>query len=121
MKVYGTQDSAVEELVSRFVRWAVLEGLNLSGISPDGAEPLEADPNYSVGEPNWNDGAPAVSAESGYTCPDCGASYPAGTDHQCEICGYPLAPDTHVCEVCGQTIPAGVEHSHQQEHHSEHH
>lgn len=55
------------------------------------------------------------------TCPDCGASYPAGTDHQCEICGYPLAPDTHVCEVCGQTIPAGVEHSHQQEHHSEHH
>lgn len=55
------------------------------------------------------------------TCPDCGASYPAGTDHQCEICGYPLAPDTHVCEVCGQTIPAGVGHSHQQEHHQEQH
>lgn len=55
------------------------------------------------------------------TCPDCGASYPAGTDHQCEICGYPLAPDTHVCEVCGQTIPAGVEHSHQENHHGSHH
>ncbi|MBD5119018.1 MAG: hypothetical protein HDT37_07905 [Clostridiales bacterium] len=35
MKAYGTQDGAVEELVSRFVRWAVLEGLNLSGIGPD--------------------------------------------------------------------------------------
>lgn len=67
LKVYGTQDSAVEELVSRFVRWAVLEGLNLSGISPDGAEPLEADPNYSVGEPNWNDGGDGY--DSG--CPYC--------------------------------------------------
>lgn len=67
LKVYGTQDSAVEELVSRFVRWAVLEGLNLSGISPDGAEPLEADPNYSVGEPNWNDGGDEY--DSG--CPYC--------------------------------------------------
>ncbi|MDE6260659.1 MAG: hypothetical protein K2M42_07335 [Oscillospiraceae bacterium] len=35
MKAYGTQDGAVEELVSRFVRWAVLEGLELSGIGPD--------------------------------------------------------------------------------------
>lgn len=55
LKVYGTQDRAVEELVSRFVRWAILEGLNLSGISPEGAAPLDMDPNYSVGEPNWND------------------------------------------------------------------
>lgn len=67
LTVYGTQDGAVEELVSRFVRWAVLEGLDLSGISPDGAKPLEIDPNYSVGEPNWNDGADDYDAD----CPYC--------------------------------------------------
>ena len=67
LKVYGTQDSAVEELVSRFVRWAVLEGLDLSGISPDGAKPLDIDPNYSVGEPNWNDGADEYDSD----CPYC--------------------------------------------------
>ena len=64
---YGTQDGVVEELVSRFVRWAVLEGLDLSGISPDGAKPLEIDPNYSVGEPNWNDSADDYDAD----CPYC--------------------------------------------------
>lgn len=67
LTVYGTQGSAVEELVSRFVRWAVLEGLDLSGISRSGARPLETDPNYSVGEPNWNDGADGY--DSG--CPYC--------------------------------------------------
>lgn len=67
LTVYGTQDGVVEELVSRFVRWAVLEGLDLSGISPDGAKPLEADPNYSVGEPNWNDGADEYDSD----CPYC--------------------------------------------------
>lgn len=165
LKVYGTRDGAVEELVSRFVRWAVLEGLDLSGISPDGAKPLDIDPNYSVGEPNWNDSAPAVSAEPSdsprdrgenwcgtqgadtETCPNCGAAYPVGSEHECElcgdppphtceicgevymegtahsheICGYPLAPDAQVCEVCGQTIPVGVEHSHQEDHHGSHH
>ena len=55
LKVYGTQDGAVEELVSRFLRWAILEGLDLSEISPDGAKPLEVDPGYSVGEPNYED------------------------------------------------------------------
>lgn len=67
LTVYGNQDGVVEELVSRFVRWAVLEGLDLSGISPDGAKPLEADPNYSVGEPNWNDGADEYDSD----CPYC--------------------------------------------------
>lgn len=67
LTVYGTQDGAVEELVSRFVRWAILEGLDLSGISPDGAKPLEIDPNYSVGEPNWNDSADEYDSN----CPYC--------------------------------------------------
>lgn len=64
-----------EELVSRFVRWAVLEGLDLSGISSDGAAPEAIDPNYSVGEPNWNDSG------EGWTCPDCGMHIEAGAEH----------------------------------------
>lgn len=120
------------------------------------APAVSADPSYS---------APAVSAEPSdsprdrgenwcgtqgadiETCPNCGAVYPVGSEHECElcgdppphtceicgevymegtahsheICGYPLAPDTHVCEVCGQTIPAGVEHSHQEDHQENHH
>ena len=75
LKAYGTQDGAVEELVSRFVRWAVLEGLDLSGISSDGAAPEAIDPNYSVGEPNWNDSG------EGWTCPDCGMHIEAGAEH----------------------------------------
>ena len=75
LKVYGTQDQAVEELASRFVRWAVLEGLDLSAISPDGAKPVEADPGYSVGEPNWDDSG------EGWTCPGCGVYIEAGVKH----------------------------------------
>lgn len=67
LKVYGTQDGAVEELVSRFVRWAILEGLDLSGISPEGARPLETDPSYSVGEPNWEDSVGQQDSD----CPYC--------------------------------------------------
>lgn len=132
----GTDRELAEERVSRLVRLVADDELALWTLDPTvetctcptcgevfpvADEKAHVHSFPGVGEPNWNDGAPAVSAEPRYTCPDCGASYPAGTDHQCEICGYPLAPDTHVCEVCGQTISVGVEHSHQQEHHSEHH
>lgn len=88
LKAYGTQDGAVEELVSRFVRWAILEGLDLSGISSDGAMPQEIDPNYGVGEPNyepnWNDSVdgqdvdtpaydPREAADPSYNAPGAGA------------------------------------------------
>ena len=53
------------------------------------------------------------------TCPDCGEIYPEGTAHGCTMCdGYP-AP--YVCEVCGAVLPAGMEHSHQENHHQNHH
>lgn len=53
------------------------------------------------------------------TCPDCGETYPEGTAHDCTMCsGYP-AP--YVCEVCGEALPAGMEHSHQENHHRNHH
>ncbi len=64
LKVYGTQDGTVEEIVSRFVRYAILEGLDLSGISPEGAAPLDTDPGYSVGKPNWEDVPPETSAQA---------------------------------------------------------
>lgn len=132
----STDTEQAERLVSRLVRCVADERLALWTLDPTvetctcptcgevfpvADEKAHVHSFPGVGEPNWNDGAPAVSAEPRYTCPDCGASYPAGTDHQCEVCGYPLAPDTHVCEVCGQTISAGAEHSHQQEHHQEQH
>lgn len=162
----STDTEQAERLVSRLVRCVADERLALWTLDPKvetytcpdcgevfpvGDEKAHVHSFPGVGEPNWNDGAPAVSAEPGdsprdrgenwcgtqgadtETCPECGETVPAGMSHDCamcdgypvphicEICGYPLAPDTHVCEVCGQTIPAGVEHSHQQEHHSEHH
>ena len=53
------------------------------------------------------------------TCPDCGEIYPEGTAHGCTMCdGYP-AP--YVCEVCGEVLAAGMEHSHQENHHQNHH
>ncbi len=56
-KAYGSDDTAVELFTSRFVRWAIVEGLDLSRAAPDGALPAEAQPSFSVGEPNWEDGA----------------------------------------------------------------
>lgn len=79
-----------------------------------------------------------ADGSGGYVCGLCGEVFPEGKVHSHEICGYPLAPDSHVCEVCGQTLPAGVEHSHscevcgetllegvehshQEDHHQDHH
>ena len=130
LKVYGTQDQAVEELASRFVRWAVLEGLDLSAISPDGAKPVETGPDYSVGEPNWDDSG------EGWTCPGCGAYIEAGVEHDhtqdgCDPYGYaingydpdevadrgynpgeavPEADSWLTCRTCGGGVPDGTEH-----------
>lgn len=65
---------------------------------------------HGVGEPNWDDGAPAVSAQPGYTCPECGETVPAGVSHDCAMCdGYPV-PQT--CEICGRDYPVGSAHGH---------
>lgn len=52
----GVSRALTEERVSRLVRWFANE--ELGAVSSDGAElahPWEADPNYSIGEPNWED------------------------------------------------------------------
>lgn len=49
---YGTDDAAVEEFVSRFVRWAVVEGLDLTGVTPDGAVAAAPEPSSNAGEPD---------------------------------------------------------------------
>ena len=82
---------------------------------------------HGVGEPNWNDGAPAVSAQPSNTCPDCGVTYLAGEAHYhtqtCEICGrdYPVGSAhghpfldgyTETCPDCGESYAAGTAHSH---------
>lgn len=139
-----------EEMVSRLVRRIIDNGVAADQLSSDGAvlaHPWEADTNTGVGEPNWNDSVPEQDT-SGYdpnaaieTCPGCGASYPAGTEHDCsmcdgyplphtcercgavypegtahdcQLCGYPLAPDTRTCPDCGVSYPAGEAHYHTQ-------
>lgn len=128
----GTDAGQAEVLVSRAARLIIVDGLAADSISPDGAvlaHPWEADPNYSVGEPNWNDSVPdqdtsgkesprdrgenwcGTQGTDTETCPDCGAAYPVGSEHDCAMCdGYPIA---HVCEVCGETYPEGTAHSHE--------
>lgn len=82
---------------------------------------------HGVGEPNWNDGAPAVSADPsyvapavsaqpGYTCPECGEEIVPGTAHGYGICGLPLAstPGVNTCPDCGVSYPAGEAHYHTQ-------
>lgn len=63
--LYGLegQGEAVETMVSRFVRHAILEGLNLSAVTPAGAVLPAPAPaaDFSVGEPNWNDSGEAAS------------------------------------------------------------
>lgn len=56
--ITGTDIDRTCGIVSRLVRWVVIEGLETEALTPDGAalaHPWEADPNYSVGEPDWND------------------------------------------------------------------
>lgn len=60
-----------EEQVSRLVRWLIQLGVTADAVTADGAvlaHPWEADPNYSVGEPNWNDSGmdtPAYDPDDG--------------------------------------------------------
>lgn len=118
-----------EELVSRLVRQVIDSGVAPDRLSSAGAvlaHPWEEDPNTGVGEPNWNDGVPgqdtpaydpreaadpSYNAPAGYTCPTCGETIPAGTAHDCAMCGGDPLP--HICEICGEAYPEGAAHSHE--------
>lgn len=122
-----------EELVSRLVRWVSDSGVALDALSSDGAvpaHPWEADPGYSVGEPNWDDSG------EGWICPGCGAYIEAGVEHDhtqdgCDPYGYaingydpdevadrgydpgevvPEADSWLTCRTCGGGVPDGTEH-----------
>ena len=59
-----------EALVSRLVRWIATEGLAQGTLTDHGAvlaHPWEAEPGWSVGEPNWEDGVPDEDSD----CPYC--------------------------------------------------
>lgn len=114
-----------EELVSRLVRWVIDSGVALDALSSDGAvpaHPWEADPGYSVGEPNWDDSG------EGWICPGCGAYTEAGVEHYHtqdgsprdrgeNWCGTPGA-DTEAypsdsfltCGTCGGGVPDKTQH-----------
>lgn len=67
--ITGTSRALTEELVSRAARWLILEGVEAQRITADGAvlDFYEANPNHSVGEPNWNDSADEYDSD----CPYC--------------------------------------------------
>lgn len=48
---YGTDSGEVEEFVSRFVRWAVIEGLDLDAVGPDGVKTAAPAPASSTAGP----------------------------------------------------------------------
>ena len=63
-----------ERLVSRAVTWVANgKGLDLSAVGPDGAVIPSQAPDFSVGEPNWNDAEPAT----GSVPPQDGSSAPS--------------------------------------------
>ena len=75
--LYGLEgeSEAVETMVSRFVRHAILEGLDLTALNAGGSLPTvdpTVDPGFSVGEPNWND-----SGEEASTPPSQGEAAPS--------------------------------------------
>lgn len=68
--ITGSDADSVCNLVSRAARLIIVDGVAAQRITADGAvlaHPWEADPNYSVGEPNWNDSADDYDAD----CPYC--------------------------------------------------
>lgn len=75
---YGLEgeSEAVETMVARFVRHAILEGLDLTALSADGSvpvvDPTVGDPDFSVGEPNWNDSGEAPSTPPSEAVPEEG-------------------------------------------------
>lgn len=56
--ITGTDQEQTCDVVSRVVRWIIVEGLEADTLTRDGAvlaHPWEDGSNFSVGEPNWND------------------------------------------------------------------
>lgn len=68
--ITGSDADGTCNLVSRATRLILVDGVAADRITADGAvlaHPWEADPNYSVGEPNWEDGVDDYDAD----CPYC--------------------------------------------------
>ena len=104
----GADAGLAEQRVSRLVRWVLDGGLALDALSSDGAvpaHPWEADPGYSVGEPNWDDSG------EGRVCPECGAELPRGKAHDHTLKAVPEADSALTCRSCGGGIPDGARHS----------
>lgn len=102
----ATGAGQAEELVSRATRWIIVEGMAADSITADGAalaHPWEADPNYSVGEPNWNDGADEYDSD----CPYCveGAAHTHPYDPGLPAAG-PDSPATDGCSGGADPAPA---------------
>lgn len=68
--ITGSDVDSTCNLVSRATRLILVDGVAADSLTADGAvlaHPWEADPNYSVGEPTWNDSVDGYDAD----CPYC--------------------------------------------------
>ena len=78
LTLYADDAARADKLCARFVRYAIDNGFHLDVLTSDGTAPARS--NYSVGEPNWEDGVPDEDSdvEDFYCdCPEC----IAGTVH----------------------------------------
>ena len=66
LTLYAHDADRADELCARFVRYAVAGGFQLDALAADGTV-READPGWSVGDPNWEDGV----SEEDSSCPYC--------------------------------------------------
>ena len=70
LTLYADDAARADELCARFVRYAIDNGFHLDVLTSDGTAPARS--NYSVDDPNWEDGVPDEDSDDFYCdCPDC--------------------------------------------------
>lgn len=72
LTLYAGDAARADEMCARFVRYAIDNGFHLDALSAGGAASDYS--NYSVGEPNWEDGVPEEDGTPQTTPYDPGAS-----------------------------------------------
>ena len=91
----GSDRDQADNLVSRITRWLIVEGVAAQDVSTDGAvlaHPYETDPNFSVGEPNWEDGASDYDSDCPYCADGTAHTHPYDPGKPAEVVS-PKGPD----------------------------
>lgn len=95
--ITGRSRSLTQERVGRLVRWIATEGLALDTLTQDGAElvhPWEADPGYSVGEPNREDSVPDYDSGCPYCADGTAHTHPYNPQEAADPSYHAPSPDS---------------------------